>query len=384
MRGAAAIAVAAVVCALALPARADDVEPVYGWDDRPARPADPDEWSPDIQPAPYFETWDMWFWADDGTFILVQFLTSSFGYGIERQGSGRLIIVSPDGANTAAGAPGVAVGDRGFDWDDNDWGWDPDRVSIQWIDCYFRGEDGHYETFIRGRDRTAWAELRFDLEEPMYRPGDGRLEYGWDRHLFFEQQAMPRFSFEGRVNRKANREAPDDWQPLTGRGYAEHTLTNGYPFDVAASFAGFRALRTDGLSIVFDSVTAPLENGGRTIGWATVALDGARLFEATDVSFTPTDVRTWDGAGTPYAVPWGYEITATSGEDWLRVVVGDGEMVSAESLFARVSAFLRAVLSAMMAPYDFEMSVGYTAWVHIDGHTAQVSGRGWSTLNFTR
>ncbi len=38
----------------------------------------------------------------------------------------------------------------------------------------------------------------------------------------------------------------------------------------------------------------------------------------------------------------------------------------------------------MMSPYDFELSADYEAWVDVDGHTAYVAGRGWTTVNFTR
>lgn len=376
------IALLAIVAASA--AHAQDQEPVYGWTDDPARPADLNEWNPDIHEAPWFETWDFWMWADDGTFVMVQFLTSSFGFGVERNASGRLIVIAPDGYNVGEPGPGVAFGDRGWDWDDGDWSWEEEPLSITFRDCYIRGDGQQFEVYLRGRNRENFFEMTFDLDEELYRPGDGRLEYGWDRHRFYDQQVMPRFSFTGRVNRKESRDAEDNWHDLSGVGYAEHTLTNDFPFEVAASLQGFRALRDDGLSLVYDGVTVPVDHGGRTLGWFRVALDGAQVFESQEVAFVPTDVRSFEANGTTYQVPWGYEIQATNGEDWARVIVNNSEMISAESPFARIGSFLRAVLGAMMAPYDFELASDYHAWILVDGHMAHVSGRGWSTSNYTR
>lgn len=379
-------AVAALVAALAWTASggAQDQEPVYGWDDRASTPADLATWNPDVHDAPWFETWDFWLWSDDGTFVLVQFVTSSFGFGVERNGSGRLIVVSPGASNDGSRRDGVAFGDRGWDWETGDWGWDEQPLDLWFRDCHLRGDGETFELRMRGRDHLTYLEVTFQLDEALFRPGDGRLEYGWDRHHFYDQEAMPRFSFTGRVNRKAHRDDPDAWTDLVGVGYGEHTLTNDFPFEIAASFQGFRALRTDGLSIVFDGLTTPVDHGGRSIGWTTVALDGVPVFESYDVAFAPTDVRPFDAGGTPYRVPWGYEVRARSGDDWMHVVVHDAELVSAESPFARIGTFLRSVLGAMMAPYDFELAVDYDAWIHVDGRTAYVSGRGWSTMNFTR
>ena len=366
-------------------ARAQEAEPVFGWTDRAPATPDLDEWSPDIQPAPYFETWDLWMWTDEGTFVMVQYLTASFGFGIERNASGRMIVVSPTGFNRdGVAGEGAWFGDRGWEWDSGDWNWEQEALDITFRDCHIRGDGETFEIAMRGRQRTAYLEATITPTEPMFTPGDGRLEFGWDHHRFYEQTTLPRFDFEGRLNVKPNRDAPDDWQPISGVGYAEHTLTNAFPFEVADAFQGFRALRDDGLSIVFDGLSTPPEYGSEQLGWARIALNGEPLFTSYDVAFVPTDVRAHESGAFVYRVPYGFEVRATSGADWMRVVVHTPELVSAESPFARVGAFLRTVLSAMMSPYDFELGVDYDAWIHIDGHTAFVSGRGWSSINFAQ
>ena len=361
---------------------AQDQEPVYGLNDTLRGAPSLEELNPDFHESPYFETWDFWMWNDDGTVMLVQFLSSSFGFGIERQASGRLVVISPDAVNVGDDPEGVHFADRGWAWEDG-WGWTEVPLEITWRDCHLRGDGETFDFYIRGRDRTTFLEATLTMDEPLYRPGDGRLEYGWDKHYFYDQIALPRFSFTGRLNRKSDRDDPDDWQEISGVGYGEHTLTNNFPFEVVERFIGFRALRSDGLTIIADGLTTPVEYGGRGINWGLISLDGVPLIEATDVTIVPTSEVPLEGGSNVYEVPHGAQIVMEDGLNWARINVYNGEIVSASSPFARVGAFLRAMLGALMAPFDFEATSEYEAWIHVDGHTAYVSGRGWLTTNFT-
>lgn len=362
-------------------AHAQEQEPVHGLNDEASTPVELEEFNPNFHEAPYFETWDFWMWSDDGTVMLLQFLSSSFGFGIEKQASGRLIVISPDATNIGDEPDGVNFADRGWSWDDG-WGWEEVPLEITWRDSFLRGDGDSFEFYLRGRDRTTYMEATMTLVDPLYRPGDGRLEYGWDRHFFYEQIAIPRFTFEGRVNRKDDRDDDDNWEDVTGVGYGEHTVTNNFPFDIAQRFVGFRALRNDGLTIIADGLTTPQEFGGRGINWGIVSLEGDLLLESTEATIVPLNETTFNGGGNDYSVPGGLQIQIEDGANWARVNVYNSELVSATSPFARVGTFLRAMLGAIMAPYDFEATAEYEAWVHVDGHTAYVSGRGWMTTNF--
>lgn len=391
MRQPSALLLALSLCLSALgvlvaPAHAQDVQPTYGWTNDAPIPADIDEWVPEPRDAPYFENWDLWLWADDGTFVALQFLTSSFGFGFEGQGSARLLIVDADAFNVhGEQTEGVGWGDRGFD-NDGDWDWtiEEDHVRVDWRDCYFVTHEDRIEVFMRGRRRQNWVEFTLTPESPFLRPGDGEIEYGWDRHVFYTLQAMPRVRFEGRINQKPDRDAPDEWRPVTGVGYVEHSRTNAFPHDIAESFLGFRALRPDGLSIVVDNVTAPAAYGNTVIPWALVLLDGEVIFESFDVSVVATDTRTENWGDTDYRVPFGYVIEARRGDDLVQVNVSNSELVSADSFLNRVSSLLRRVISAVMDPYDFDLSNDYEARITIDGNAAGVSGRGWTTFNATQ
>jgi hypothetical protein len=376
------LALAIAVLAVPLTSHAQEQEPVYGLSDAAATPPELIELNPNFHESPYFETWDFWMWTDDGTVMLVQFLSSSFGFGIEKQGSGRLIVISPDATNIGDDPDGVHFADRGWAWDDG-WGWTEEPLDITWRDCYLRGDGQTFELFLRGRDRTTYLEATLNLEEPLHRPGDGRLEYGWEKHFFYEQIAMPRFSFTARLNRKSHRDDEDNWEDVSGVGYGEHTLTNNFPFEIASRFIGFRALRNDGLTIIADGLTTPADYGGRGINWGMISLDGERILESAEATIVPIDEVPIDGSGNTYMVPHGLQVQLEDGEDWARINVYGAELVSATSPFARVGAFLRAMLGALMAPYDFEATAEYEAWIHVDGHTAYVSGRGWLTTTFT-
>jgi hypothetical protein len=380
----AAFGVAATLCFLPTSARAED-EPIFDYADESAQPATLEDFSPNVRSAPYFETWDVWMWTDDGQFILVQFLTSSFGFGIERQGSARLMLIEAGGSNGMGDNSGVLSGDRGFDWEKGDWNWDAENpLNITFKDCYVRGDGTTFE--IRGRTRSSnlTVEATLTMDSPMHQPGDGRVEYGWDHHKFFDQQGLPRFNFTGRVNKKPDGQETDAWSDISGVGYAEHTLTNDYPFQVAKSFGGFRALRDDGLSIIWDSVTVPDLYGGRQVPWLLVLLDGQVVFESLDVSMIPATSQTENRDGKTYVVPTSYALSATSGGNSVQVRVSSSVLVSAESPLARMSSLLRSVLGSMMAPYDFELRSPYEAQIRIDGAVAQISGDGWSTFNFTK
>ncbi|MFT4702691.1 MAG: hypothetical protein ACI81R_000377 [Bradymonadia bacterium] len=381
-----AVAPAISLTLLATDATAQEAQPIYNWTDEPSRDGDITDWRPNIRDTPYFENWDVWLWADDGTFIVLQFLTSSFGFGIERQGSARLLIVDPHAANIHGGPEdGVGWGDRGFNWDNGDWGWEEleGAVDVHWADCYLRGDGTTLDIHMRGRTRQNWLRVELTADSPVYRPGDGRLNYGWDRRNFYDLQAIPRVSFSGELNQKENRDAEDDWRPISGVGYVEHSLTNAFPFDIAESFFGFRALRADGLSVVLDSVMTPGGFGQTPIPWLLVLLDGEIIFESFDVSIIPNDERREEWGGNSYELPYGYDVEARAGGDLVQLQVYNSELVSADSFLNRVSSFLRAVIRQMMTPYDFELSNEYSARVTIDGTVATVSGRGWTTFQVT-
>ncbi len=371
-----------LLCALvSAPLAAQEVEPAYGWDDAAPEQAEIAQFIPELQGSPYFESWDWYFFTDTGDIYFVQFVVSSFGFGIERQGSVRGTTVLDGAIGQIERTDGVFRARRGFEWDDGDWTFERDRFRVDFRDCFMEG-DG--ETFTLAMlDNTMKIEAEIHTDVPMHRPGDGRAHFGWARNYFYDQTAIPRFTFEGRASVRSSRSADEAWRDIRGVGYAEHSRTNALPVMVGSRWTGFRALRPDGLTLVYDDITASADYGGETFGWALAALDGEPVFSSEETQFTVTDV--WRDDTIPpsvFSVPMGYVVEASNGSDWLRIVVDNAQLIQVDSLFARVNRLLRAVLSGMMNPVDYDFTVDYTAWVHVDGHTAVVSGRGISSFNF--
>ncbi|MCA9260893.1 MAG: hypothetical protein KDA61_16880, partial [Planctomycetales bacterium] len=56
--------------------------------------------------------------------------------------------------------------------------------------------------------------------------------------------------------------ADEAWRDIRGVGYAEHSRTNALPVMVGSRWTGFRALRPDGLTLVYDDITASADYGG--------------------------------------------------------------------------------------------------------------------------
>jgi len=363
-------------------ANAQLLEPVYGWNDGPNETGHIDEWRPHLLPSPYFETWDYWLWTDDGIFVHMQFLTSSFGFGIERQGSLRGTTVLPGGISYGGLEEGVHRARRGFQWNLREWSFAPEGFDVQFDDCFMRGDGDHFE--VSFLDRTMKVEITFETEAALFRPGSGRIVYGWDRAFIKDYSALPRFRFEGRMSVRNTRHDDEQWRDIQGVGFAEHTRLNGFPFQFGQMWTGLRILRDDGLTIIYEDVRVPEEYGGETHPWLIVLLDGEIIFESYDVRMVPTRIVQDEAPPSVYHVPHAYVVAAQSGEDWVQIEVENAQLVQKDNILARVSRLLRAVLSSTMNPMDYDMTVDYRAHISIGGDVAEIAGRGWSTLNFTR
>lgn len=374
--------VLAVTLALVAPAVAQVSEPVFDWNDQPAATPSVDDWRPTLADAPYFETWDWWYWTDAGEFIYLQFVVSSLGFGIERQGSVRATVILPGGVSLGGVEENVFRGRRGFEWEDGDWSFEPEGFRVDFEDCTIGGDGTTFD--LRMYDNTVKFEATMTMRSPMFRPGDGVVELGWDRALRFALDVLPRFEFEGRLSTRRTRSEPETWRDVSGVGYAEHTRTKGLPVMVGTQWIGFRALRPDGLTILYDDHAVADTYGGRRVPWVLVLLDGEPIFYSTDVHVAQTDIRPEQHAPSVYPVPYGYEVVASSGEDFVALSVFNASLVQQDNILSRVSRLVRAVLSGMMNPMDYDFTADYNATLHIGGVDSSVSGRGWSTANFPR
>lgn len=358
------------------------VEPVFDWNDAPAETPDVGDWRPVLSAAPYFETWDWWFWTDEGEFIYLQYVISTLGFGIERQGSVRATVILPGGVSVGGGEANVHRGRRGFEWDEGDWSFEPEGFRVDFEECTIGGDGTTFD--LRWYDRTTKFEVTMTAQAPLFQPGDGLIELGWDRSLKFALDVLPRFAFEGRLSTRRTTSAPETWRDVTGVGYAEHTRTNGLPVMIGTEWLAFRALRPDGLTILYDDIVVSDTHGGRRLPWVLVLLDGETIFYSNDVYVSQTEIRPEERAPSVYPVPYAYEVVARSGEDFVVLNVFNSNLVQQDNILSRVSRLVRAVLSSMMNPMDYDFTADYDALLQISGVTSSVAGRGWSTVNFPR
>lgn len=377
------VLVAALAALLAAAPLLAQTEPVHGRLDRPDEPGRVEQMIVRTAQAPYFQLYDWWFWTEEQDFIYLQFLVSSFGFGIERQGSVRGTAVRAGAVSQGETEPGVFRARRGFEWSRREWSSETDRFAIQFgDDCYLRGDGQRFELAMI--DNTMKVEATITMDAPLYRPGDGRIEFGWERAVHIDETVLPRFSVEGRMSLRRTRSDEEDWRPFRGVGYARHSRLIGFPFSIAQKHIGFRALRPDGLTVLFETFQVPDEYGGGWQPWVHVLLDGETIFESHDVVWVPSDIRPDPNPPSTYPVPWAWELEATSGNDVVRLSVYNAALVQKDSILSRVSRMLRAVMAQRMNPMDYDFAVDYDAWLTIDGATAMVRGAGWQTLNFPR
>jgi hypothetical protein len=357
-------------------------EPVHGRYDAPDEVGSVEQLIPRVAPAPYFQIWDWWFWTEEQDFIHAQVLISSFGFGIERQGSIRMTAVRAGAVSHGQTEPGVFRARRGFEGTRGEWTSERDRFDLTLRDCFIRGDGETFEIALY--DNTVKLEATLTMDAPLYRPGDGRIEFGWDRAAHVDETYLPRYRAEGRMSLRPTRHADEDWQPMRAVGYGRHSRLIGFPFTIMQQSIGFRALRPDGLTILFESFLTPDEFGAQWMPWVLVLLDGEIVFESSDVTWVPTDIRPDSNPPSTYPVPWAWDLEARSGEDTLRLTVHNAALVQKDSILSRVSRVLRAVMAQRMNPMDYDFAVDYAAWLTVDGVTAHVAGAGWQSLNFPR
>lgn len=372
------------LCLLPVAAHAD-AEPVRGWVEAGSEPVKPTDLNPWSGGGTSFESYDFWVWLDDGRYMKLQYVVTSMRAGffrIERQGSLKAVVAPLGLETTDEVKENVFRARRGFSGQDGEWSSDADAFQLVFDDCYLRG-DG--ETFhLALMDDRVKTELELRMVRPPWRAGDGVTRFGWDGETTVSEQVLPRFEVTGRLSTRRSRKEPEAWQSVTGRGYAEHRRTSTFPSGVGERWAGFRALRDDGLTITMNHLQSPEAYGRATEGWLTVSLGEEILFASRDIVLLPLDVRSQKIEPSNYPVLHGYKVVAKQGADEVELTVTDGRIQLRENPLASVSPVLRTVLASALAPMDYELSNRYEATLRIGGIAAAVAGTGWTTLSYPK
>lgn len=362
-----------------------EAEPVKGWVEAGSMPLAPSDLKPWTGGGTSFESYDFWIWLDDGRYMKLQYVVTSMRAGffrIERQGSLKAV-VAPIGTETNDDTTeGVYRARRGFSGRDGEWTSSDEGLQLVFDDCYLRGDGQTFHlALIDDRVKT---ELELKLVRPLWRAGDGVTRFGWDGETTMTEHILPRFDVTGRLSTRRSKKDNENWQPVSGRGYAEHRRTSAFPSSVGERWAGFRALRDDGLTITMNHLQTPETYGHAAEGWLTVSLGDQLLFASRDLVLQPSEVRNEAIEPSNYPVLLGYRVLAKSGSDEVELTVSDGRIELRENPLASVGSVLRTVLASALAPMDYELSNRYEATLRIGGLTAAVAGSGWTTLGYPK
>lgn len=330
-----------------------DVEPVRGWVEAGSQPLAPVDLNPWSGGGTSFESYDFWVWLDDGRYMKLQFVVTSMRAGffrIERQGSLKAIVAPVGAETTDESKEGVYRARRGFSGQDGEWTSDPATFNLVFDDCYLRGDGQTFHLALM--DDRVKTELELKMVRPLWRAGDGVTRFGWDGETTVSEQVLPRFEVTGRLSTRRSRKDAEAWQPVSGRGYAEHRRTSTFPSGVGERWTGFRALRDDGLTITMNHLQTPEAYGHATEAWLTVSLGNELLFASRDVVLQPLDVRNQKIEPSNYPVLHGYRVVAKQGADAVELTVTDGQIRLRENPLASVSPVLRTVLASALATMD--------------------------------
>ena len=376
-----------LLCVFALmPARGHaEAEPVRGWVEEGSVPLVATDLTPWGGEGTSFESYDFWVWLDDGRYMKLQFVVTSMRAGffkISRQGSVKAVVAPIGQTTTDETRDGVFRARRGFSGQDGEWSSSDNAFNLVFDDCYLRGDGQTFHLALL--DDRVKTELDLTLERPLWQAGDGVTRFGWDGDTTMTEHILPRFSVTGRLSTRQSRSEPEHWQPITGRGYAEHRRISSFPSSVGERWASFRALRDDGLTITMNHLQTPDTYGHATVGWLTVSLGNEILFASRDLILKPLEVRNQAIEPSNYPVLFGYRVQARSGADEVELTVTDGHIELRENPLASVSPVLRAVLASALAPMDYELSNRYEATLRIGGAVAAVAGTGWTTLSYPK
>jgi len=382
----AAISLLLLCVAALMPDRGNaEAEPVRGWVEAGSEPLVATDLAPWGGDGTSFESYDFWVWLDDGRYMKLQFVVTSMRAGffkIARQGSLKAVVAPIGQTTTDDTKDGVFRARRGFSGQDGEWSSSDDALNLIFDDCYLRGDGRTFHLALL--DDRVKTELDLTLDRPLWQAGDGVTRFGWDGDTTMTEHILPRLSVTGRLSTRQSKKDPEQWQAVTGRGYAEHRRTSSFPSSIGERWTGFRALRDDGLTITMNHLLTPDTYGHATAGWLTVSLGDELLFASRDLVLKPVDVRNQAIEPSNYPVLFGYRVQARSGTDEVELTVNDGHLELRENPLASVSPMLRAVLASALAPMDYELSNRYEATIRIGGALAAVAGTGWTTLSYPK
>ncbi len=254
----------------------------------------------------------------------------------------------------------------------SNWSYDEDNFALD-IDKASIKADGDDAFILKYNGDEMRAELRFEKQMPMWRPGNGEIRQGEDYYRFM--LVAPRANVTGRIF------ANGEWHEVTGTnsGYGDHVATNVAPFDLAKRFTRFRNYQ-DNAFVMWREVHLTGDYGGEKVSWVVVGVDDEIVYEDPNINVEFGNFQR--DQETRYAVPHAAQLQSQQGDASLRFLLR-GKEVDRTDLLESYGRVARAVASRVSEPYQYDVSGDYALEVtNADGEKLRITGSSHMTVDY--
>lgn len=254
----------------------------------------------------------------------------------------------------------------------SNWTTKEDTFALDIDDAQIEAE-GEEAFILRYNGGDVRAELRFEKQMPMWRPGNGEIRKGDDYYRF--TLIAPRSNVTGRIF------VDGEWRDVQGTnsGYADHVATNVAPFDLAKRFTRFRNYQ-DNVFVMWREVHLTDDYGGDKVSWIVVGKDDKILYEDANINVEFGNLRR--DSETRYAVPHAAQIKSKQGDASLRFLLR-GEEVERNDLLESYGRVARAFASRFSEPYQYNVSGDYALEVKDGkGESLSITGSSHITVDY--
>lgn len=300
----------------------------------------------------YSEQYDFHADLDDGGRLRIAFTISNLGWG-DGRGAVQIELERPDAADYSFREK----------FGRGEWSYDKNTFKLKIANTSV--EATSEDTFQLTHEGDLRIEVRFRLRVPMWSPGQLHRDGRYRRvHII-----CPRGDVTGKVSRNGTSEEIS----ADGSGYADHTVTNIAPYDLARRFCRFWGFSGD-TTVVWKAADLTPDYGGKRVGWIMVARRGRIVFTDFDPVFRMDKPQ--KDPKTGYEIPRKTTLAARSGKDRVRIV-HRMKRVRRRDLLAEYGAFARMIAGAVATPFRFTQDITYSCNMTLNGtrHTMRGDAR---------
>lgn len=307
----------------------------------------------------YSEWWSFVFQMEDGYGAYAQMLLYNLGPG-DGMAAMRTTLDLPDGFHMSE----KAMYERG------EWDFARDKFEIRLGENVVSGPlDG---LVLKLKNESFEAEYRLQNIAPPWKPGNGRAQYGKSEKRHFDFQVIaPVARMTGRVKV----EGEDEWRPVKGIMYVDHTLTTIGMHEQSKRWLRFRSIDPKRTFLMAD-IRPPDVYGDESIQYAVLFEEGRKVFESLDLDLG-FGSRYVDPKKTGYVAARLVEMKQEADDLKVHGAVKARHMTSREDFLAGLSPAIRFVVSKFVKPIMYYFDALYTIeTVDGDGKKKRYKGNG--------